>query len=107
MSGDLLPGFESISVVGTILHPLILRQNVRYKVLVIKGVPLMPVDCQPYTRQAELMRIVGCLLLIAVPAMADWFSRFQAGEDLLKQAQPESAIQELQSALAERPDHPA
>ena len=53
------------------------------------------------------MRIVGCMLLIAVPALADWFSRFQSGEDLLKQGQPESAIQELRSALAERPDHPA
>ena len=107
MSGDLLPGFKSIPVVGPILHPLILHQNVRCKGLVIKGVPFMPVDYQPYTRQAECMRIVGCMLLIAVPALADWSSRFQSGEDLVKQGRPESAIRELRSVLAERPNDPA
>ena len=107
MGGDLLPGFESIPVVGSNPASPDSPSNVLYKGLVIKGVPFMPVDYQPYTRQAEFMRIVGCMLLIAVPALADWFSRFQSGEDLLKHGQPESAIQELRSALAERPDHPA
>lgn len=53
------------------------------------------------------MHVIGCMLLIAVPAFADWAVRYQSGVELLKQGRPERAIPELQSALAERPDHPA
>ena len=53
------------------------------------------------------MHVFCCMLLIASPVLADWTDRYQSGEDLLQQGQPERAIRELQSALAQRPDHPA
>jgi tetratricopeptide (TPR) repeat protein len=68
---------------------------------------MMPVDYQRHPPQAQLMQVFGCMLLIAVPALADWTARYRSGEELLEQGRTASAIRELQSALAERPDHPA
>jgi tetratricopeptide (TPR) repeat protein len=53
------------------------------------------------------MQIFAFMLLMAVPAMADWSARYRAGEDLLNNGQPENAIKELRSALEEKPGHPA
>jgi tetratricopeptide (TPR) repeat protein len=67
----------------------------------------MPVDYQRHPPQAQLMQVSNCMLLIAVPALVDWTARYRSGEELLEQGRTASAIRELQSALAECPDHPA
>jgi tetratricopeptide (TPR) repeat protein len=107
MGGNLLPGFESVPVAGRILHPLILQQKVNSGELAIKGMPFLPVDYRRHSPQAELMQVFGWMLLIAVPALADWTDYYRSGEELLEQGRPESAIRELRPALAESPDHPA
>jgi Tfp pilus assembly protein FimT len=38
------------------------------------------------------MQIFAFMLLMAVPAMADWSARYRAGEDLLNNGPPENAI---------------
>ena len=71
------------------------------------GAPFLPLDYQQHTRQAESMRVFACMMLVALPALADWAVRYRSGEEALRRNRPETAIQELRAALAERSQEPA
>jgi tetratricopeptide (TPR) repeat protein len=50
------------------------------------------------------MRVIVAMVLVVLPASAEWVASYRLGEALLEQGRTEDAVRELKIALAERPE---
>jgi predicted Zn-dependent protease len=53
------------------------------------------------------MRVIVLMMLVVLPALAEWAASYRLGEALLQQGRTEDAVRELKIALEERPEEVA
>ena len=53
------------------------------------------------------MRVIVLMMLVVLPALAEWAASYRLGEALLQQGRAEDAVRELKIALEERPEEVA